>query len=80
MVGVSGKRSMAPSERSITKTEIALYVLLAVLAIAVAVLAAHCAVHHLKRTRYGDLRGVEGPIATCKACPSICPFKVLYDG
>ena len=52
MPGVSEKRAMAPSEGGISKTEIALYVLLAVLAIAVAVLAAHCAVHHLKRTRW----------------------------
>ena len=53
--GVSEKRAAAPAEQSITKTEIALYVLLAVLAIAVAVLAAHCAVHHVKRKRYESL-------------------------
>lgn len=49
--GVSEKRAVAPSAHSISKTEVALYVLLGVLAVAVAVLAAHCAVHHVNRKR-----------------------------
>ena len=52
MPGVSEKRAVAPAEGGISKTELALYVLLAVLAIAVAVLAAHCAVHHFKTSRF----------------------------
>ena len=57
MPGVSEKRAEAPEVSGFSKTEVALYVLLAVLALAVAVLAAHCAVHHVKRKRY-----VQSPI------------------